>query len=271
MTRAEFVELDWCGRSVRIEYERLGGEEPGRPPIVFLHEGLGSLALWKDFPRRLCAAAGTSGLVYSRPGYGRSSARPATERWQPDFMHRQAFEVLPALLRSLRWPEPAWLLGHSDGASIALLYAARFPTAVAGLVLLAPHLFVEQVALAAIRATRKAFLETELRQRLTRYHADVDSAFWGWNDVWLDPSFETWTIEAELSAIGCPVLAIQGRGDEYGTLEQLRRLGQCVPQAELLELADCGHSPHRDQAERVLDTASRFVSRAGRARARASS
>jgi pimeloyl-ACP methyl ester carboxylesterase len=263
MTQPEFAELDWHGRSVRIEYQWVGGRKQERSPIVFLHEGLGSVGLWKDFPSRCCEALGAAGLVYSRPGYGRSSPRDSREAWATDFMHRQAYELLPALLRCLRVEHPPWLLGHSDGASIALLYAARFPELVQGLVLLAPHLFVEELSLTSIRATRRAYLDTDLRQRLARYHEHVDSAFWGWNDIWLDPSFAAWTIESEVSSVDCPVLAIQGRDDEYGTLEQLRRLARRVPQTDLLELSDCGHAPHRDQPARVIEAAARFISRGG--------
>jgi len=256
----QFAEIDWAGRALRIEYQWLGWQGSERPLIVFLHEGLGSAAMWKDFPAHLCDAAGARGLVYSRPGYGRSSARPPAERWQPDFMHRQAHEVLPALLRTLGVEARPWLFGHSDGASIALLYAARFPQSLAGLVLLAPHIFVEAWGLVSIRKIREAYLATDLKQRLARYHDDVDSAFWGWNDIWLDPAFEAWSIEAELSAITCPVLAIQGRQDEYGTLEQIQGIARRVPQTQLLELQDCGHAAHRDQPRRVIEAAALFVS-----------
>jgi pimeloyl-ACP methyl ester carboxylesterase len=249
---AGFVDIDWCGRPVRIEHEWIAAGRQSRPLLVFLHEGLGSRSMWRDFPRALCDAAGCRGLVYSRPGYGRSTPRAPDERWGVDFMHRQAHQVLPALLRALGVAEAPWLVGHSDGASIALLYAARFTQAVAGLVVLAPHLFVEDVAVASIERTRDAFRGTDLPQRLARHHDDVDSAFWGWNHIWLDPAFRAWNIEAELGAIECPVLAIQGIDDEYGTLEQIRRIQHHLPATRLLELPDCGHSAHRDQPERVI-------------------
>ena len=211
------------------------------------------------FPRALCDALGVRGLVYSRPGYGRSTPRPPDERWGLDFMHRQATEVLPALLRALGIEERIWLFGHSDGGSIALLHAARFPDAVAGLVVEAPHILVEECGLVSIRKAREAYVAGELKPRLARYHDDVDSAFFGWSDIWLDPAFPGWTIEDELGAIRCPVLAVQGLDDEYGTLEQIRGIVRRAPQTQLLEIADCGHSPHREQPELLLRAVQEFV------------
>lgn len=248
----EFVDIDWRGRSVRIEHAWIAREHDARPLVVFLHEGLGSLSMWRDFPARLCEAAGWRGLVYSRPGYGRSSARAADDHWGLDFMHRQAHEVLPALLAALQVDEPVRLFGHSDGASIALLYASRWPAMCAAAIVLAPHVLVEDVSIASIEDTRRAYVDTDLRQRLARHHDDVDSAFWGWNDIWLSPAFKPWNIEAELQTITCPLLAIQGVGDEYGTLDQVRRIQRRLPATRLIELSDCGHSPHRDQPERVI-------------------
>ena len=262
---AEFVELAWRGRPVRIEHQWIARDLRAAPLLVFLHEGLGSVSMWRDFPQRLCDACGCRGLLYSRPGYGQSTPRPADEAWGPDFMHRQAHEVLPALLQALgvdaatRQP---WLLGHSDGGSIALLYAAHFAKHLAGAIVLAPHILVEAVSVASIAEARTAYLQTDLRERLAKHHADPDSAFYGWNDIWLHPAFRTWSIEHELSAIQCPVLAVQGLDDEYGTLEQVRGIARRLPQTQLLELAQCGHSPHRDQAERVIAAARAFVSRA---------
>jgi pimeloyl-ACP methyl ester carboxylesterase len=223
--------------------------------MVFLHEGLGSLSMWRDCPQRVCAATGFQGLVYSRPGYGQSSPRPADEQWAPDFMHRQADEVLPALLAALgvdAVARPIWLLGHSDGGSIALLFAAHFPEQVAGTVVMAPHIRVEGVSVASIEQARQAYLNTDLRQRLARHHADPDSAFWGWNGVWLSTAFRSWNITPELSTITCPLLAVQGLNDEYGTLEQIRGIARLVPHTQLLELPECGHSPHKDQPSAVL-------------------
>ncbi len=254
-----FIDLDWCGRPVRLEHQWLRPGRRERPLVVFLHEGLGSLAAWKDFPRRLCAAADLRGLVWSRPGYGRSTPRAPGERWPADYLHRQARELLPLLLEALGVDEPPWLFGHSDGGSIALVFAATFPQAAAGIVVVAPHIDVEPFALPGLRAARAAYATT-LRARLARHHADVDSAFFGWNDTWLDPGFARFfDLKPLLPAIACPVLAVQGVGDEYGTLAQIRGIAHAVPQTVLLELADCGHSPHRDQPERLIEAVARFV------------
>lgn len=261
MTSA-WVGIDWAGRRVRIEYQWLGRERSGAPLIVFLHEGLGSLAMWRDFPARLCDAVGARGLVYSRPGYGRSTPRAAEEAWDLDFMHRQAHEVLPALLQALAvdvQTAPPWLFGHSDGGSIALLYAARFPQALRGAIVVAPHILVEDLSVASIELARRAYLDADLRQRLAKYHDDPDSAFWGWNRVWLHPPFRQWTIEAEIEAIRCPLLAVQGRDDEYGTLEQIRGIARRVPQTQLLELPDCGHSPQRDQPQALIEASVHLI------------
>ncbi|MCC7040840.1 MAG: alpha/beta hydrolase [Burkholderiales bacterium] len=257
------LDITWRDRPVRIEYRWVGADgDTKRPVIVFLHEGLGSVAMWRDFPEQLCAAAQARGLVYSRPGYGRSTPRAEDEAWGVDYLHRQAHEVLPAVLAGVgidAHRERPWLFGHSDGATIALLYAAHFVDAVAGIVVLAPHIMVEDVALAGIERTRHAYRETELRARLARYHDAPDSAFYGWNDAWLHPAFRRWSIEAEIAAIACPVLAMQGVDDEYATLAQLHDLTRCVPQTECVEIAQCRHSPHKDQPQTVLRAVTRFL------------
>lgn len=266
MTRSEvrFAAVEWAGRRVRIEYRWLAAQRTSTPLIVFLHEGLGSLAMWKDFPQRLCDAALCRGLVYSRPGYGRSTPRAASEAWGVDFMHRQAHEVLPALFESLRLDaiaQPLWFFGHSDGASIAMLYAARYTRQVAGLVAVAPHIVVEDISVQSIAQARDAYLQSDLSQRLARYHDDPGSAFWGWNSVWLLPEFRGWSIEAEIESITCPLLAVQGLNDEYGTLEQIRGIARRVPHSELLELPACGHAPHRDQREQLIAAVCEFMAR----------
>jgi pimeloyl-ACP methyl ester carboxylesterase len=219
------------------------------------------VAMWKDFPQRLCDALGCRGLVYSRPGYGQSTPRAPEQAWGPDFMHQQAHAVLPALLLALdidaAHDKPA-LYGHSDGGSIALLYAAHFPQQVSAVVAAAPHILVEDLSVHSIAKTRLAYLQTDLKKRLARYHADPDSAFWGWNDVWLSPDFKSWSIGAEISSITCPVLAVQGLADEYGTLAQIHGITQRLPHTQLLELADCGHSPHRDQPEVLIAAVQAF-------------
>jgi pimeloyl-ACP methyl ester carboxylesterase len=246
------------GKASRIEYKWLNPELDKAPIAVFLREGLGSVAMWKDWPRQLCDLLGMRGLVYSRPGYGQSTPRAPGVKWPADFMDHQACQVLPALLEQVL-PDPAarsaiWLIGHSDGASIALLHAAaqsaRYPAAtyrpaLAGVVAIAPHVSVESKAIEAILQTRRAYKAGNLRDSLARYHADVDSAFYGWSDIWLDPAFRRWNIESRVAQIQCPLLAVQCHDDEYGTMEQIDAIGRAVPQATLAKLDHGGHSPHR--------------------------
>jgi pimeloyl-ACP methyl ester carboxylesterase len=269
---SEFVEIDWDGGAVRIEHRwvgptgSVGSADPQRPLLIFLHEGLGSVSMWRDFPQRLCTAIGCRGLVYSRPGYGRSTPRPLNQAWGVDFMHRQAHELLPALLAALgidTSARPPWLFGHSDGGSIALLHAAQFPGRVAGAIVLAPHILVEPLSLSSIARTRQAYRQHEprpsLRDRLARHHDDPDSAFWGWNDIWLNPDFRHWQIETELATITCPLLALQGVDDEYGTMAQIDGIARQLPGTELRALAHCGHSPQRDQADAVIAATAAFI------------
>jgi pimeloyl-ACP methyl ester carboxylesterase len=242
----------------RIEYEHVTVAAPTRPTLVFLHEGLGSVAMWRDFPGRVAHAAGCDALVYSRYGYGNSE--PLAADRDVRYMHDEALVALPQLLDKLGLARPI-LVGHSDGASIALIHAGSAGRALAGVVVLAPHVLVEDVSVTSIAAAKLAYETTDLRARLARYHADVDLAFWGWNRIWLAPAFRDWNIEEYLPGIGCPVLAIQGEDDEYGTMEQLRRIGAGVRDAELVALADCRHSPHKDQPEATLEAIVRFVDR----------
>jgi pimeloyl-ACP methyl ester carboxylesterase len=258
-----FAAVRQGGRAVRLEYRWVGLSNREAPLLVFLHEGLGSASMWKDFPARLCGAGGYRGLVYSRTGYGRSTPRPHGERWTPEYMHEQARDVLPQFLAAAgvdAAAHPPWLFGHSDGASIALIHAASYPDAAAGLVVLAPHLFVEDLSVHSIEQAKYAYA-TDLRHRLARHHEDVDSAFWGWNDVWLDPAFRRWNIEGLLASIRVPVLAIQGHNDEYGTMAQVDGLAAAVAQAEVHKLDDCAHSPQRDQPEAVMRATIDFISR----------
>jgi pimeloyl-ACP methyl ester carboxylesterase len=203
MTRLVPVAVD--GRRFDLEIAWVGPPDidPALPLVVFLHEGLGSVAMWKDFPSRLCDALGRRGLVYSRPGYGASTPRPADEHWGVDFMHLQAGRVLPALLEALAVQRPVVLFGHSDGGSIALIHAAMFPERVAAAIVMAPHILVEEFGLRSIRGARTAYETTDLRDKLARYHQDVDSAFRGWNEIWLSPAFAQWTIVDLLPAIRC--------------------------------------------------------------------
>ena len=260
---SQFATVHWAGHQHRIEYAWIGPPQPSRPTLVFLHEGLGSIAIWRDFPRQLCEALGCRGLVFSRWGYGRSTPRPHDEAWPIDYLQRQAVEFLPAFFEALGLDAratPPWFYGHSDGGSIALIHAARFPDRVGAIAVVAPHIFVEDVTVEGIRATVQAYREGGLKARLVRLHDDVESAFGGWSGAWLDPAFRHWNIEALLPHIRCPVLAIQGEGDEYATMAQIDGIAVRVPQARLLKLPACGHTPHRDQPEAVRDAIAAFLS-----------
>jgi pimeloyl-ACP methyl ester carboxylesterase len=226
--------------------------------ILMLHEGLGSVALWKSFPADLAARTNRRVITYSRYGHGKSDVLEAAR--DVDYMHHEAQVVLPYLIRELDLDRPI-LFGHSDGASIALIGAGARPELVSALVLEAPHVFVEAETIASIEAARSAFLQTDLPRRLARYHRDVERTFWGWNDIWLDPRFRQWNIESSLGGVRCPLLLIQGEDDEYGTVAQLDAIAAAVPDTQVMLLADCGHSPHRDQADATLVAVERFLSR----------
>jgi pimeloyl-ACP methyl ester carboxylesterase len=241
----------------RLEYQLIAASAAAAPTLILLHEGLGSLAQWRDFPARLAQATGCATLVYSRLGYGQSDA--LTEARRVDYMHVEALETLPALRDALAIADPI-LVGHSDGASIALVHAGARRWPVRGLILEAPHVFVEDVTVASIAAAKEAYRTSDLRARLGRYHRDVDGAFRGWNDIWLDPEFRAWNIEDYLPAITRPVLVIQGEDDEYGTSAQLDAIREKVAgTVETLLLKDCKHSPHRDQPDATLAAMTRFV------------
>ena len=247
-----FAEID----GVRLETAWIAPVRPDRPTLVLLHEGLGSVALWKDFPARLAAATGAGLLSYSRYGHGASALlegdRPV------EYMHHEAEVVLPALLAHFQVERPI-LFGHSDGGSIALIYAGFRPDDVAGLILEAPHVFVEDLTVRSIAQVKELYRTTDLAGRLRRYHQSVDQTFWGWNNIWLDPRFKLWNIEAYLPAIRCPILAIQGEDDEYGTRAQLDAIAAATPATEIVLLPTCGHSPHRDQAVAVLERSAAFI------------
>jgi pimeloyl-ACP methyl ester carboxylesterase len=240
---------------LQLEVARWGSAPPDRLPVLLLHEGLGSIALWRDFPAKLAAETSRVVFAYSRAGHGWSA--PISAPRNLDYMHREA-EQLPSLLTQLGLSQ-IHVLGHSDGASIALLAAARTPQHIASLILEAPHVFVEGLTVASIAAIGRAYATSDLGTRMARYHADPDHVFRRWNDIWLDPAFASWNIEAELPQVVAPMLLIQGRDDEYGTLEQLDRIQRVLPVAARFELPGCRHSPHRDQESAVLNVIRAFL------------
>jgi len=241
-----------------IEYERIDTASPGGLTFVMLHEGLGSVAMWRDFPQRLAQSMQSTVIAYSRSGYGRSERLHVRNSIR--YMHDEALVVLPQFLDQLDIENPI-LFGHSDGGSIALIHAGGSDRPVAGVVALAPHVLVENISVASIAAAKHAYETTNLRERLANYHDDVDGVFWRWNDVWLDPAFRAWNIEEYLPRISCPVLAIQGEKDEYGTMDQVERIRRAAPEVVVLEVKECRHSPHRDQPKVVLDALAQWTRR----------
>jgi pimeloyl-ACP methyl ester carboxylesterase len=247
------IELD--GR--RVEYAEIPGDEP-EAALVFLHEGLGSVGLWHDFPARVAAATGRRALVYSRLGNGGSHAPPAARA--PSFMYEEAREVLPRLLQEWGVEEPL-LVGHSDGGSIALIHAAEHP--VSAVACIAPHVFVEEKCLVEIRRARLRYEQGGLRERMAEHHRDPDAAFFGWNDVWLDPEFASWNIEHLLPQIVAPTLLIQGSEDPYGTLAQIDSVAAKVRGPVERVVLACRHAPHVQATEETLSAVTRFVATHG--------
>ena len=243
-----------------LEYRMIGPAPAERPAIVMLHEGLGSAALWGDFPQALQAATGMGVFVYSRAGYGASS--PVTLPRPLDYMSREALDVLPLLLEQIGF-QRGILLGHSDGASIAAIYAgASADHRVRGVVLIAPHFVVEDVSVTSIAAIRQAYETTDLRGKLSRWHRNVDNAFYGWNDAWLDPDFRRWDISEYLAYIRVPVAILQGEDDQYGTVRQIEiAREECYCPVDATLVPHSGHSPHREATELTLATVSEFVRR----------
>lgn len=244
---------------VRLEYRLIGAGGPGLPTLVLLHEGLGCVDMWRNFPRRLADATGHRVFLYSRQGYGRSD--PRAPPWPTSYMHREALETLPGVLDAAGL-DRVILVGHSDGASIALIYAGGAADMRArSLILMAPHVFNEPVCVASIERARDAYRETDLRRRLQIYHGgNVDNAFWGWNGAWLHPEFLEWNIEEYLPAIEAPVLLLQGREDQYGTARQLAAIeAQAAGPVKTVLIPDCRHSPYIDQPEVVLAEVGSFL------------
>ena len=235
-----------------------------RPTLVFLHEGLGSVALWKSFPLEVAEASGCPALLYSRYGYGKSDRLLAPRT--VDYMHREALDVLPEVLDRLGIDNPI-LVGHSDGASIALIHAGAGKRPVRGVVAMAPHVFVEDITVQSIAEAGETFRTTDLPQRLGRYHDDVASTFRGWNDIWLHPDFRRWNIEEVLPGIRCPLLLIQGEDDQYGTAAQVEAISRKVSgPVETLLLPDCAHSPHHEQKDATLAAIVEFAAGISRPR-----
>lgn len=243
----------------RLEYDWFRPElpVPGAPVLVLLHEGLGSLALWKQFPALLAQAAGCTVLAYSRHGYGKSDRLDAPRT--VDYMHREALQALPEVLDRLGIERPV-LVGHSDGASIALIHAGAGERPVRGVVAMAPHVFVEDITVRSIAEAKTAFANSDLPAKLARYHDDAVATFRGWNDIWLHPDFRGWNIEDSLPGIRCPLLLIQGVDDQYGTVAQVEAIARRVSgPVETLMLPDCAHSPQVDRRQETLDAIAGFV------------
>ena len=253
-------------KQAQLEVVQIGapdGADTAKAPIVFLHEGLGSVAMWKSrtgfWPEQVCAATGRAGVVYSRRGYGQSQDIDdvrGVNRLPADYMHHEAWQVLPDLLEALNVKNPV-LLGHSDGGTIALLHAARHP--LSACIVMAPHVIAEDVSIAAIEAMREVFVSGDLRKRLSRFHAHVDTAFWQWNDVWLSPAFRSFDIRHDCTNIACDVLALQGVDDAYGTMQQIDDIQPSSGRITRYAVPACGHSPHRDQPEEVLKKVLSFL------------
>jgi pimeloyl-ACP methyl ester carboxylesterase len=251
-------ELTITGGSIEVlEYPARDAAAAMRAPLVFLHEGLGSIELWRGFPGAVHDATGRRVVVYARHGYGRSEV--VTEPRGVDYMHREAIDVLPPLLEALAVEAPV-LIGHSDGASISLIHAGTHPGGSSGLVLLAPHVIVEDLSVAGIEQAKQVFESTDMATKLAKYHRDPAATFWGWNRIWLDPAFRDWDLTDLLPAIDVPVLLLQGRDDEYGTMRQLDLIEAGVSgPVTRVELDGARHSPHLDRPDAVLDATVGFL------------
>jgi pimeloyl-ACP methyl ester carboxylesterase len=261
-----FLDID----GQRLEYRMIGPRPSEAPTLVLLHEGLGSVAMWNSFPDQLAAATGCGVFAWSRAGYGKSS--PVSLPRPISYMEDEALKVLPKVLSAIGFRR-GLLVGHSDGASIATIYAGSIQDhRVRGLVLMAPHFFVEDVSVASIAEAKRTYAETDLRERLAKYHADVDNAFRGWNDAWLDPAFRDWDITEPLAYIRVPILIIQGEQDQYGTTRQIEvAQGECYCPVEVALLRNARHSPYREAADETRETVVDFADRILRIHAEAAS
>jgi pimeloyl-ACP methyl ester carboxylesterase len=241
-----------------LEYRMIGPSPENAPVIVMLHEGLGSAGLWGDFPEKLQAATGAGVFVYSRAGYGHST--PVKLPRPLDYMHVEALDVLPKLLAKIGFRR-GLLLGHSDGASIATIYTGSHQDhRVEGVALIAPHFIVEDISVASIAQIRNAYATTNLKEKLARWHKDVDNAFHGWNGAWLDPKFRSWDISEYLAYIRVPVAILQGVDDQYGTMRQVEiAQEECYCPVDVTVIPGAGHQPHREAPGATLDAISEFA------------
>lgn len=250
MSATSLLELD----GLRHEYSDTGDPGDGRAPLLFLHEGLGSVGLWRGFPERIAAESGRRAVAYSRLGHGRSD-RPRTPQ-TTTFMATEATTTVPALCAALGLERPI-LVGHSDGGTIALLAAAAMP--VSGVVVLAPHVLTEPFALTAIRAARTAFTEGDLRARMARHHDDPDTTFRGWNDMWLAEEFTSWDVRDALAGITAPVLGLQGDDDPYGSIVHVRAVAERASGPVTVTELSCGHAPHLELPDETTAAITRFL------------
>ncbi len=259
MSALRFVEID--GHTLEVLDIPALAPQQHSPPLVLLHEGLGCVAMWRDFPQQLHVRTGRRVVAYSRRGYGGSTPHPHGARnvYGADYMQIEAIEVAPKVFSALKIEKPV-LIGHSDGATIALIFAATFPSALSKLCVMAPHVFVEDISVRSISEARIAFETTDLLAKLAKYHADAAATFYGWNDVWLSDAFRAFNICAMLPNISAPTLAVQGEGDAYGTMRQIDEIGLKVPSVQIVKLCNCGHAPWREQAATVLSDLSAFLS-----------
>ena len=249
--------------SIRLEYLDIPASRPGRPELLLLHEGLGAVSMWRDFPAALASATGCRTLAYSRRGFGRSSPRDGA--YTPRFMHEEAVETIPRLREALAVARPV-LVGHSTGASMALIHAGASPRDVAGVVAMAPLTDVEHSNVESILQARRVYESTDWREKLGRHHDDVDGVFYGWNDTWLRPEFRDWNILEDIAAVRCPILAILGEDDEYSSVRQLAAITDHAlrsPRVQLMRLVKCGHAPHRDRPDLVIPAIADFVDATG--------
>ncbi len=256
----EFDKID-IGNNIVLGVKKLDNSQPQKPVLLFLHEGLGSIEQWKDFPEKLCTATKLDGIVFDRYGYGTST--PLQEKRPIDYLNIEGEKNLPLLIEKLNLNQPIILVGHSDGGSIALVYASTQPKNLVGCITMAAHVFVEQISVDGIKTFTKLYEENiKLRNALKKYHGEkTDSIFYGWSDTWQTKEFRHWNIESLLSKIKCPVLAIQGEKDEYGTAKQVESICKNVKGfSESKIIQNAAHSPHINQPEEVLNTMNQFIS-----------